>query len=56
MWPTFLMRSALWTISATLGGVGVFCLIYSFVLPQLAAHGLILIGAALAITFATGKA
>jgi hypothetical protein len=52
---TFLLRSALWTISATLGGVGVFCVIYSFVVPYLAAHGLILLGTALAIVYFTKR-
>jgi hypothetical protein len=47
----YLMRSALWAISATLGGLGVFCVIYSFVAPHLGAQGLILLGAALAIVY-----
>jgi hypothetical protein len=55
MLPAFLMRSALWTIAAALGSSGVFCIIYSFILPYLAAHGLILLGAALAIVYFTDR-
>jgi hypothetical protein len=51
----FLMRSALWTISATLGGIGVFCVIYSCVVPHLAAPALILLGTALAIVYFTRR-
>jgi hypothetical protein len=47
----FLMRCALWTVATTLGGVSVFCVIYSFVVPNAAAPGLVLLGTALAIVY-----
>lgn len=50
MLPAFLMRSATNLLSATLGGVGVFCVIESFSMPVLAFHALILLGTAAAIT------
>jgi hypothetical protein len=45
------MRSVLWTLSAVLGGVGVFCTILSFSVPFLGAHALLLLGSAIAINF-----
>jgi len=53
MWQAFLMRSALLMTSAALGGFGIFSIIYSFVVPSLAAQGLILLGAATAILYFT---
>jgi hypothetical protein len=47
----YLMRCALWTASAMLGGIGVFCVIYSFVVPPLAGQALLHLGAALAIIY-----
>jgi hypothetical protein len=55
MWQAYLMRSALLMTSAALGGFGVFSVIYSFVVPSLAAQGLILLGAALAIVYFTDR-
>ena len=51
MLQTFLMQSALSMTSAALGGFGVFCVIYSFDAPHLAAQALILLGGALAIVY-----
>ena len=55
MFQTFLMRSAASVISAALGGFGVFCIIYSFSTPYLAAQGMILLGAALAVVYFTDR-
>jgi len=55
MLQAFLMRSGLSLVSALLGGFGVFCVIYSFDEPDLAAQALILLGSALAITFFTKR-
>ena len=51
MLRAFLMQHALSLISALLGGFGVFCVIYSFAEPQLAAQAVVLLGAALAISY-----
>ena len=55
MLQTFLMRSALLIVAATLGGFGIFCVIYSFDAPQLAVQGVILLCAALAIVYFTDR-
>lgn len=55
MFQAFLVRSAASVISAALGGFGVFCVIYSFGTPHLAAQGLILLGAALAVVYFTDR-
>jgi hypothetical protein len=55
MFQSFLMRSAASVISAVLGGFGVFCVVYSFSTPYLAAQGLILLGVALAIAYFTDR-
>ena len=55
MWQAFLMRSTLLITSAALGGFGVFSIIYSFIVPSLAAQGLILLGAAAAIVYFTDR-
>ena len=38
-------------LSALLGGYGVFCVLYSFDAPDIAAQALILLGAALALSY-----
>jgi hypothetical protein len=55
MLESFLMRSALSIVSAILGGLGVFCVIYSFTAPHIAAQALLLLGAALAISYFTPR-
>jgi hypothetical protein len=55
MLQTFLMRRALSLVAALLGGCGVFCVIYSFATPHIAAQALILLGAALAISYFSGR-
>ena len=47
----FVMRSAVSVISAMLGGFGVFCVIYSFTSPHIAAQALVLLGAALSLSY-----
>jgi hypothetical protein len=49
------MRSAASLLSASLGGFGVFCVIYSFAAPSMAVRALILLGSALAINFFTDR-
>ena len=44
-----LSQLALWLLSAFLGGYGVFCLIMSFLEPQLGAQAFLLLGTATAI-------
>jgi CBS-domain-containing membrane protein len=51
MLQAFLMRSAGAAISAMLGGFGVFCVIYSFTSPHIAAQALVLLGAALSLSY-----
>jgi hypothetical protein len=46
-----LLRSGLWAVSTALGSVGVFCALSSFSRPILGADAVILIGAAIAITY-----
>ena len=53
MLQTFLMQRALSLVCALLGGFGVFCVIYSFSTPHVAAQALILLGAALAVSYFT---
>ena len=55
VFQTFLMRSAASVIVAALGGFGVFCVIYSFYTPYLAAQGLILLSGALAVIYFTDR-
>jgi uncharacterized membrane protein YdfJ with MMPL/SSD domain len=55
MFETFVMRSGLWVLSTTLGSVGVFCAMRSFSMPTLAAHALVLIGAALGINYCLNR-
>jgi hypothetical protein len=55
MLETFLLRSALWTSSAVLGSLGVFCVVRSFSVPWLGGHALVLLGVASAITFSLGR-
>ena len=45
------MRSALAIVSAMLGGFGVFCVIYSFTSPHIAAQALVLLGVALSLSY-----
>jgi hypothetical protein len=47
----FVMRSALSIVSAMLGGFGVFCVIYSFTSPHIAAQALVLLGVALSLSY-----
>lgn len=56
MLQEFLMQRALSLLSALLGGFGVFCVIYSFSTPHIAAQALILLGAALAVSYFTSRA
>jgi hypothetical protein len=51
MLQNFLMQRALSLVCALLGGFGVFCVIYSFTAPNIAAQALILLGAAIAISY-----
>ena len=51
MLQAFFMQRALSLVCALLGGFGVFCVIYSFSTPHVAAQALILLGAALAIGY-----
>jgi multisubunit Na+/H+ antiporter MnhB subunit len=55
MLQAFFMRRALSVVCALLGGFGVFCIIYSFSAPDIAAQGLILLSMALAISYFTSK-
>ena len=56
MMHSFLMQRALALVSAVLGGAGVFCVIYSFAAPDIAAQALILLGAALALSYFADRA
>lgn len=47
----FVMRYAIAAVSAALGGFGVFCVIYSFTSPHIAAQALVLLGAALSLSY-----
>ena len=51
MFQAFFMQRALSLVCALLGGFGVFCVIYSFSAPHIAAQALVLLGAALAINY-----
>jgi hypothetical protein len=51
MMQAALMQRALALVSALLGGFGVFCVIYSFATPHIAAQALILLGAAMAVGY-----
>jgi len=53
MLQAFFMQRALSVVCALLGGFGVFCVIYSFSTPHVAMQALILLGAALAISYFT---
>jgi hypothetical protein len=53
MLQAFFMQRALSLVCALLGGFGVFCVVYSFSEPQVAAQALILLGAALAVSYFT---
>ena len=55
MFQAFLMRSGLSLVSAMLGGYGVFCVVYSFVAPDIAVQALILLGTALGISYFTDR-
>lgn len=55
MLAIFLLRSGLWTLATVLGGVGVFCAIRSFSMPVVGADALILIGAAMGITYSLNR-
>ena len=54
MLQAFFMQRALSLVCALLGGFGVFCVIYSFSTPHIAAQALILLGSALAISYFNG--
>ena len=51
MFQAFLMQRASALITAVLGGFGVFCVMYSFAAPHVAAQALILLGAALTMSY-----
>jgi hypothetical protein len=51
MLQAFLIQRAMSLLSALLGGFGVFCVMYSFAAPEIAAKALILLGAALAVSY-----
>jgi multisubunit Na+/H+ antiporter MnhB subunit len=51
MFQAFLMQRAFSLITAVMGGFGVFCVIYSFAAPHVAAQALMLLGAALAMSY-----
>ena len=51
MLQAFFMQRALSFVCALLGGFGVFCVISSFSTPHVAAQALILLGAALAVSY-----
>jgi len=51
MLSAFLMQRMSSLISAVLGGYGVFCVIYSFSSPEVAGRALVLLGAALALSY-----
>jgi multisubunit Na+/H+ antiporter MnhB subunit len=51
MLQSLLMQRAMALISALLGGFGVFCVLYSFAAPEIAAKALILLGAALVVSY-----
>jgi multisubunit Na+/H+ antiporter MnhB subunit len=55
MLQAFFMRRAMSMISAALGGFGVFCVVYSFSTPHIAAQALVLLGAALALSYFSGR-
>ena len=55
MLQAFLMQRAMAIVTALLGGFGVFCIIYSFTAPDVAEQGLILLGAALAMSYFTNR-
>jgi len=55
MLQAFLVRSALLIVAATLGGFGIFCVIYSFDAPRLTVQEVILLCAALAIVYFTDR-
>ena len=50
-----LSQLALRLLSAVLGGYGIFCLIMSFVVPEVAAQAFILLGTAAAIVCLCGS-
>lgn len=53
MLQAFFMQRALSLVCALLGGFGVFCVIYSFSAPHIAAQALVLLGAALTVSYFT---
>ena len=55
MLQAFFAQRALSLVCALLGGFGVFCVLYSFSAPDIAARALILLGAALAISYFTAE-
>jgi multisubunit Na+/H+ antiporter MnhB subunit len=55
MFDALLMQRAIALITALLGGFGVFCVIYSFAAPDIAGQALILLGAALAVSYFSNR-
>jgi hypothetical protein len=51
MFQASMMQRASSLIGAVLGGYGVFCTIYSFSSPELAGQALVLLGAALTLSY-----
>jgi tryptophan synthase beta subunit len=55
MFQAFLMQRAMAVVTALVGGFGVFCVVYSFTAPDIAAQGLILLGLALAMSYFSSR-
>ena len=55
MLPALSMRRFLSLLSAVLGGYGVFCVLYSFAAPDIAAQALILLAAALVLSYCASR-
>jgi len=55
MLRAFFMQRAMSLVSAMLGGFGVFCVIYSFSTPDIAAQALILLGLALVLNYFSSR-
>lgn len=55
MLQAFFVQRALSLVCALLGGFGVFCVLYSFSAPDIAAQALILLGLALVLSYFTAE-
>ena len=56
MFPAALVQRMTFLVSTLFGGYGVFCLVYSFQGPAIAARALILLGSAFALTYFAPRA